>query len=354
MSRTTTLGHEARGARRPAYFIAKTRKPAPRSAEVSFHYPSAWSAPLNPLAGEMEVRAEAWLRERGVIRDAADAEKFSQLAAGECATWPFPAADAERSELLTKFLALRIFYDEAIGETDEAGRERVCDAVAGRPSTCPEGDVYLRCWWELGRACAGRMSPDWLERHARRFADWLRSVREEARATEHFRKSGRYPSAARHLERRGLNIGMMPNLDFLEYQMGRELPESMLCDADLRQLCWLASETVAIVNDAYGYAKDRRLRECNLVSCLEQEFQVSLEEAFRWAADMHNARVRAVRLLEDKLRNKSYDRGLLEAWLQGLRNLTHGLARWHATAPRYSSVHEVAEGRLLRLRIRDF
>ncbi|MCC6272194.1 MAG: hypothetical protein IT572_01900 [Deltaproteobacteria bacterium] len=354
MSRTVSLGQVARGAHRPAYFITKTKKRAKSSTEVSLNFPKNWVEPLSPLAYEMEARALAWLRERGVIHDAAGEEKFEKLAVAEYANWPFPTAAAEQAEVLTKFLALWIFYDDIIEEADDGQQERIYEAIAGRPETRPEGNSHLGCWWELGRAYARRMSPDWLERHARRFADWVRSVREESRAAAQFRKSGLYPSAAKHLERRALNIGMMPNIDFIEYQSGRELPESLLCDADMRQLAYLAAEVVAIINDIFGYAKDRRLNWCNLVSCLAQEFQISLEESFRWVADMHNARVRAIGLLEEKLLQKSYDRELLQGWLQGLRHVMYGFARWHAMAPRYSAVHEVGDSRLLRIRIRDF
>ena len=354
MSRTASLGQLARGARRPAYLITKTRKRAKSSTEVSLNFPKSWVVPLNPLAYEMQRLAQVWLREQGVIHDEAGEEKFHKLAVAEYANWPFPTAAAEQAETITKFLALWIFYDDVIEEADDGQQEKIFEAIAGRPEEMPEGNAHLRSWWQLGRAYAKRMSPDWLERHARRFADWVRSVREESKAAAQFRKSGIYPSAAKHLERRGMNIGMMPNIDFIEYQMGRELPESLLCDPDMKQLAWLAAEVVAIINDIFGYAKDKRLNWCNLVSCLEQEFHISLEESFHWVADMHNARIRSIGLLEEKLLKKGYDRKLLQAWLQGMRHVMYGFARWHAMAPRYSAVQEVAEGRFLNIRIRDY
>lgn len=354
MSRTASLGHVARGARRPAYFVTKTQKRTKNITEVALNFPRSWVVPLSPLAYEMQDRAERWLRDRGVIHDEAGAEKFVKLAVAEYANWPFPTAPAEQAEIITKFLALWIFYDDVIEEADDGQQERIFEAIAGRPETCPEGNAHLRCWWELGRAYAKRMSPDWLQRHARRFSDWVSSVREESRAAAQFRKSGLYPSAAKHLERRGMNIGMMPNIDFIEYQTGRELPESLLCDPDMKQLAWLAAEVVAIINDIFGFEKDKRLNWCNLVSCLQQEFHISPEESFSWVADMHNARVRTIGLLEEKLLQKAYDRELLQGWLQGLRHVMYGFARWHAMAPRYRAVHQVDDQRLVRIQIRPY
>jgi terpene synthase-like protein len=326
---------------------------SPLSGEASLNYPEAWVVPLSPLAREMEYRAEAWLREREIIHDPAGAEKFHKLAVGEYANWPFPCSDPKKAEVITKFLALWIFYDDVIEEADDGQQGLILQAIRGDPKAFREGNAHLRCWWELGQAYSQVMSRTWLHRHGRRFLEWVHSVREECFAANQFRETGIHPSAAQHLLRRRMNIGMIPNIDFIEYKMGWELPKELLADPDMKRLEILSAEVVALINDIFGFGKDKKLNWCNLVPCFVQEFGVSIEEAFHWVCDLHNARVREITLLEPALIRRSPDRAALAEWLRGLHHIMYGFARWHAMAPRYSSDHDVGDGRRLRVSVRE-
>jgi len=355
MGRTDSLDEALAGAA-PATVLAPTKtskKPSTHYTIVALNYPPNWVVPLSEHAYEMADRAQVWLRERGVIRDESGAEKFHKLAVAEYANWPFPHADAERAEIITKFLSLWIFYDDVIEEQDDGQQAMIRKVIAGQPDIFPGGDAFLQCWWELGQAYGKHMSRRWLDRHGERFAGWVKSVREESEAANLFRESGVYPRAIKHLERRGLNIGMIPNIDFLEYQMGWELDEELLADPEMKRLEWLSAEVVAITNDIYGFAKDRHFHWCNLVSCLMDEFSISVEEAFHWVADMHNARVREIMLRERQLLARAKNRPELERWLQGLHHIMYGFARWHAMAPRYRAVHDIGERKKLRIAVRE-
>lgn len=355
MSRSSSLGQASLRPRQvPAFFKKSPQKRTNSTSEVSLRYPSTWVVAMNPLAREMERRTELWFREHGVIHDEAGAEKFRKLAVAEYANWAFPSAPVERAEVLTKFLSLWIFYDDLIEEGDDGQQEKLFAAIAGRPDTCPEGDCHLRCWWELGQAYGRVMSRDWMEFHARRYAEWVAAVREESETAKRFRETGSYPNAANQLERRILTVGQLPNLDFVEYQMGWEVPPDLREDPELKALEWHSSEIVAIVNDMFGYTKDQRQRWCNLVACMAQEFKLSPEDAFRWVADLHNARVRQIGILEERLLERYPQETQLRGWIQGLRHNMYGFARWHAMAPRYNSVHQTGPGRQLRIRIREF
>lgn len=325
--------------------------PDPRPETVDLIYPTSWSVAPGRFADEAARDAESWLRERGVISDAAGREKFRQLAVGPYANWPFPSASRERAAVITRFLALWIFYDDAIEEHDDGQQAQIFRAIAGDLPVCPAGDAHLRCWWELGRAYAPTMSPAWRLRHARRFAAWVDSVRDESRGAQSLRASGVLPTAELHLARRRLNIGMLPNLDFLEYQMSWELPPELVHDPDMLALADLSAEVVALVNDLHGYTKDQNLAWCNMVPCVAHERHVPLAEAFRLVASMHNQRVRAAAQLERRLLARCPDQPHLARWVQGLRHIMYGFARWHAIAPRYRVRHELGDTRRIDLRI---
>ena len=332
----------------PAHLLAD---PTYLHGQVSLFFPETWAVPLGPLAREMETRAEHWLRDRKIIHDEAGAEKFRKLAVGEYANWPFPGSDPDKAEVITKFLALWIFYDDVIEEADDGQQSLILQAIRGNPTVYREGNAHLRCWWELGQSYSKVMERNWLDRHGQRFLDWVHSVREECFAANQFRKTGVYPSAAQHLLRRRMNIGMIPNIDFIEYQMGWELPEETLADPDMKRLEQLSADVVAIINDLFGYAKDGKLQWCNLVPCFVHEFGISLEEAFRWACNLHNARVREITLLEPTLLRRSREPEKMAQWLEGLHHILYGFARWHAMAPRYSANHDVGAGRRIKISV---
>lgn len=322
-----------------------------RHQEISLSYPKHWAVPLSPMAGEMQARALEWLKDRGIVIDESTEEKFIKLSVGEYANWPFPLASEERAEIITKFLALWIFYDDCIEEEDDGQMQLIAGAISGQSSTIPHGSPHLQCWWELGRAYARLMSVSWCQRHAQRFKDWMISVREESRVAKIYRRTGKYPNAISHLERRRLNIGMIPNLDFLELQMDWELSEEHLSDIHLKQLEQLSAEVVAIINDFFGYAKDKKFKWCNLVSCLMEDFKVYPEEAFAWVANLHNSRVLRFDEVAQSLLKRWQGHAKLAQWVQSLRYIMYGFARWHSRAPRYCQEHHFSTGTWLQLGI---
>lgn len=325
---------------------------SPRSLlhEVALRYPEAWATRLSPHAAAMERRTLAWLRQRGVVHDRETSERFERLSVGEYANWPFAMATAARAEVITKFLALWIFYDDAIEEADDGQARAIHEAIRAGSPTAPTGDRHLTCWWELGQQYARTMSRAWLDRHAQRFSEWVSSVAAERATAIGFRTSGVLASAERHLDARRLNIGMLPNLDFLEYQMGWELPDEVLLDPLMRDVENAAADAVAIINDVFGYSKDRENRWCNLVACLAAAGEREPQHAFQGACALHDERIALLLEREQELIAKYSQRRELADWFAGLHCVVYGFAQWHSRAPRYRSRH-VCDGREIRVRI---
>lgn len=322
--------------------------------EVELLYPLSWKVSFHPLAERVERRTEVWLEDIGVIHDEEGRERFRNLAVWAYAGWPFPHGEKSRLETIMGFLALWIFYDDVIEERDDGLLAAIKAAVGGRPSAFPGGNPHYRGWWELGQSYGRVMSKAWMNRHADRFEEWVLSVREECRRANVFRKSGVSPRALDHLERRALNIGMIPNVDFIEYQLGWELPETILEEPDMKALEWLSAEVVAITNDLFSFQKDQKNRWCNLIPCLSKEKNLSLDEAFRRIVALHNQRVLLIGRLGERLSLRHSDCPELPLWLERLHHIMYGFARWHAIAPRYNHLHDLGDGRRVKLSIREF
>jgi hypothetical protein len=321
---------------------------------MSLLYPLSWKVSFHPLSERIERRTRTWLENLGVIHDDTGLERFRKLTVWAYAGWSFPLGDEERMETIMAFLAMWIFYDDVIEEKDDGILAKIKDAIAGRPSAFPGGGPLYRAWWELGQRYARVMSPAWLDRHADRFEEWVLSVREELEVANRYRQRGLYPPADAHRERRIVSVGMIPCIDFIEYQMGRELTEDLLKQPEIQALECVSSEIVAITNDLFSYQKDKRQRWCNLVSCAAQEFRCSLEEAFRRTVDLHNQRVLLLSHLGARLLLKHPGRPELSDWLQRLYYVTYGFARWHAIAVRYNAEHPVDDGKSVKLSVSEF
>ncbi|HKX12535.1 MAG TPA: terpene synthase family protein [bacterium] len=347
------MGLSAGLARTPSKTIPKQLKKRGVLSEVVLTYPRAWKVNSHLLAKEMEQDTYRWLCGLGVIQSPEETERFRKLTVDGYGGWPFPYADSERVKYIMRFLALWIFYDDIIEEKDDGLQAQLREAIAGRPEVFPGGSPHFRGWWELGQIYRRDMSPQWMERHAERYTEWVWSTRSEADQVRQYRESGRFHSAAQQLSCRTIAVGMLPTIDFVEYALGWELPEALLQDPDMKRLESTTCELMAIINDVFGFSKDRKNRWCNLVPCLAEEFHVPNEEAFHWAVSMHNARIREIELLEQKILGRFGPSEELNRWFKGFHALIYGLARWQGMATRYRNLHEVEDGHRMRVRIAE-
>lgn len=261
--------------------------PRVRRCTVSLHYPDHWAVRPNPRAEEYAARAWAWLSAKGL--QTGDGERFRSLAVGELANWPFPFADDARAEVMTKALAWRMM----------------------RGGECPE---------ELRTAFTGAMSAGWVARHLGRLREWARA------------KGGERGTVRAELARLRARSGMLPAMDFVEYEIGWELPEEVFADSAMREVEEAAGDCMAIMKDLFG--------ETELVAYVMEEFGDSAGEAFKWVNNMHARQVRRLRDLEAGFYERYPQHPMLTAWFDALHCVIYGFAQWHSRAPHCRTVHE--------------
>lgn len=332
--------------------------PAPQPERiVEVHYPAAWIAPGNPHMAGAERAIGRWFREIGVIHDGETAERFRRMNVGGYGGLPFPRARPEALEVFASLLSLWIFYDDAIEGLGADDEEALLSALAGEAAAARSDDSpCLRGFRELGGRLAGRMSPAWMRRHADDFARWLLSVREEALLLRRFRAERNGERTAIGVEQymavRRFNVGMIPVIDWIEYDLGRELPAAMREHPAMSILVEAACRAVAFGNDLYGYTKDREARFINAVACAEREDQSAAGPAFARIAALHDEAVEEMELVGRALIADAADRPLIIAWLERLGHIVAGFGRWHGSTPRYAERHlDETDGSAVVLRL---
>lgn len=315
---------------------------------IDLRYPTSWFAPPNPHAPAVRGRLHAWLRRIGVVADAAAAAKLDAIDPAGYGGLPFPRAGRDVLETVTALLTLWIFHDDAIeGDGDDDGH-LLLHALSGAPDLRRRDTPVVRGYRELGARLLG-MSAAWRQRHVADFGGWLLSVDDEAALARRFRAGARI-GVAEHLAVREINVGLIPVLDWIEHDLGRELPCDVFDDPAHDAVVRGACHAVAFANELYGYTKDRDAGWINAVACAEREDGAGPAAAFARVAALHDAAVAEVVAGGAALVARADDRALVADWLGRVHHVVAGFARWHAQAPRYRAVHATADGPI-RLRL---
>lgn len=317
--------------------------------EVTLEYPESWHAPINPHTQQVDRNSEKWFRGIGIIKDQETLRKFRSLQVGLCGGSTYPFASRSHLEIVAQFISLWIFYDDTIEGNGESNEEMIVDAVRGLPNRFPGGSPYYQGWWDLGQRSRIAMSDSWLIRHAERYRDWLHSVRREAEMARSYRCTGLAPRFDQYMDMRTTNIGLYAMIDFIELATGQELSNTVLNDPRRQEIERVSSAIVTIQNDLTGFSKDRQKVWPNAVVCAAQDQGISILDAFRFVEKTHNRLVASFCELEREL--------LLEmpletrVWLDWLRHINYGFARWHMNASRYRPRHDLGDGGFIALQL---
>lgn len=323
--------------------------PSPRI--LSLCYPQSWVGTCNPLAAVTQQAVGEWLAELGILRDDLSAQRFARLAVGNYGGWPYPDAGREELFTVTAFLTWWIFYDDLAEGAAERDILPLVAAARGEPHDRPPPSPLVRGIWELAQRYRHRMSARWLNRHAERFGDWLRGLQDEALLAEQFRNGRCAGMAQGYWAVRLVNIGMLPMIDFIEYDLGEELPAALGQHPELRRIERAACALVTIINDLYGYTKDRDGRWPNLVSCTARERGICTAAAFAEIERLHQKLLSEMQHAEQRLLPVSGCPVLLQRFFERLHSVIYGFARWHDSAPRYQRNHLCPEGGQIALEV---
>lgn len=236
---------------------------------LHLQFPPEWRQARNPLAESAAAWARTLLADLGVTR-APGAER--QLESLDLAGygWPFPNADRHLLCTATAFLALWALYEKELETRREADEGGLITAIRGEGTRPP--NPFHAVFWELGQRYGRKLGRNFASRHGERFRAWLRAV-----------EAGGAGRAA---------AGVLPILDFLELDLGEELPASCGNDPRLGTVERLAAETLALQYDLGVFLREPDDRRPNAVRGLAEAPGSGAAEACAEAVRRHNELVR--------------------------------------------------------------
>ncbi len=178
-------------------------------------------------------------------------------------------------------------------------------------------------------------SSGWMDRFISNMADYFQAlVWEAANHTQ-----GIIPDLATYLKMRLFISGIYPSFDFIEVEVNKdmELPNQVRANQIVQELSLIANNVVAWSNDIIGLEWEIERRDVhNLVLVLQQEHQLTLQEAINRAAELCNKEVR--KFMDKESRLPSFGPVTdpkLQRYVLGLRSSMRGWIDWALETERY-------------------
>lgn len=145
------------------------------------------------------------------------------------------------------------------------------------------------------------------------------------------------PDVTTFMKIRTFTSGMYPFIDLILIMDRIPLPLEIIEHPIVKRLALATNNIVSWSNDIFSFEKETRAgNNCNLVTVLRQEYQISLQEAFDRTAELHNAEVQLFINLSAQLPSFGTEIDTnLEHYLLGLRSWIRGNLDWSIETGRY-------------------
>jgi 5-epi-alpha-selinene synthase len=310
---------------------------------VSIHLELRCPFPSNihPLTAKASERTLQWAREFGLVQDAerqrqAHSERFTWLVGRF-----FPRASESVLQLISDWTSWLFWHDDVCDETELGGTQHGLTGVFDRFFDILTGELGANPSSSFERALAEmverfrRLAPDpvWMLRFATSVREYFDACIWEAGN----RERGVVPSVGSFIPLRRCAGGMWIYLDFVELANGRKLSLELRKHRDVQRLVQITNNVASWHNDLFSLSKEMRAGDVhNLVTALQVEMDVDLEEARQVAIGYANAEVEAFVRIEQKLKASGIAAlGDLDEYVSGLKDLMRGNLDWSAESGRY-------------------
>lgn len=332
---------------------------------------------VNPHVDTARAHTTAWATAMGMVGPRRDPERlvvwdratFDEMRIGEFAAYAHPDAPADVLPLVTDWLVLLWYVDDAADlihqrDGEAAARRFLADVAARGPDTAtpaarprtahPDphphgaGTPADRAAADLWSRTAGR----WPDRWCRRFHRSIAECTDEMAVAIAHNQAGRMPDPIGYVEaRRGFG-GMGYAADLVEVALGAVMDDDLVAARPVRQLRATFADAVALRNDVWSYRKEVVAGEApsNAVAVLQAFLGCDPFTAARLVGDLQRARRRWFEHVaaHDVPQLDAAARAQVEGYAEALRDWMAGDLRWAAESGRYRRP-TAAERRLLPL-----
>jgi 5-epi-alpha-selinene synthase len=255
----------------------------------------------------------------------------------------YPYASLEDIELFTNLVFWNFFVDdqfEKIGITKqleilEPLQARLVEIMNKEAELTDIDTPTIRAWKDIIQKLHHHpyATSEWMLRFTKTMKDYLQGICWEA-----LNNSQKItPDLATFMKIRTFTSAVYLYMDLILIADQITLPPEVVKHPIVKRLELATNNMVSWTNEIFSFEKETRAgSNFNLITVLRQEYQISLQEAFNRAAELHNAEVRLFIDLSAQLPSFGTETDAnLERYLLGLRSLIRGILDWSVEPGRY-------------------
>lgn len=299
-----------------------------------------FSPAINPQVKEAANHTDAWVASFNLHSGAAyrqyQEDNFAWLTARF-----YPKAELEQLKIANDFIVLLFALNDLLDDQQVQLPTFIERFIAvTRNSAVPLSKAeapVLAAWADLWPRIEQISSPTWTARFTKHLAELLQAALDKSGS-----ETAQLTTVARYMEERLYLAGTHISTDIIPIIEGISLPDEVLQHPVLKELEQLSHKLLCWSNDLFSFSKEQAQGDKhNLVSLLQLERQLTLDEALLCAAAIHNTDMRRFVTLSTQLPgfDETTDQAVAR-YVEALRRHIRGNVDWsEKDSRRYSFVY---------------
>ncbi|KAI0089641.1 isoprenoid synthase domain-containing protein [Irpex rosettiformis] len=247
-----------------------------------------WTRMINPYYEEVAHESSVWLKPFKPFKKQSQ-YAFDLCDFGRLAALVYPHASREHLRAGVDLMNVYFVIDEYTDvEPQQVVREMIeviIDAIHNPTKPRPKGEVVLgeitRQFWDRAKKTA---TPEAVQRFVDSFKDYLDAVVIQAGD----RDQDRICTVDEYFEARSNNIGSRPCYAISELHLS--IPDYVFYHPVIKELELLITYLIILDNDMASYNREQATGDdhYNIITIVMRQFNLSLPNAFNWAARYHD------------------------------------------------------------------
>ena len=252
------------------------------------YYP--WPNLVNPHIEQMGKDMDTWIDNDYTFLTEIQKIRYKKMRLHACTACMWPHLTYDQVIPCNRFMLQYVVLDDQIEHSSPQEIEHLrmrCTAILRGEQPTPQENALYQHMALLRDEFKAFMPGIWMER----FIDYFYITIRYGIELEHpYKVANRPPSLALFKVLREYNVLMLPYLTFGEIESGLILPEHIIEHPVVKRMITLLVRIIAWQNDIHSLPKElaKGTEIFNLVLVLQQEYQLSLEDASAEALRIHN------------------------------------------------------------------
>lgn len=297
---------------------------------------------ISPFADKVHKHTLEWVQHFQLVTEENAYEHLRLSKFGRLAARAYPNAALDRLEIISDWNTWLFIIDD---QCDESGLGKHPDQLSALHSRClkvlfgnkpaHEEIPLVHALHNIYTRLQPLASQAWLARFAKSASDYFEATLWEAQNRYH----NRWPNIDSYIRMRPYSGGLYTDIELIEISENIHFPCIVRSDPCINELATITNNVVCWCNDVISIRKEKAHGDIhNLVLIMQQELQISLNEALERVKKLIDAQIKKFQLLEKKPPQfTELSEQDLVCFIAVLRSWMRGNLDWAFESKRYDS-----------------